>query len=61
MTALPPREPLCKMDAYLRVANWPRASSSCSPLHFGRTSPGRSARVQGSCDNPGYRMSFIDA
>ena len=31
MAALPRREPLCKMDAYLRVANWPRASSS-APL-----------------------------
>ena len=58
MAALPPREPLRKMNAYLRVANRPRASSSAPPLHFGRNSLGRSARVQGSCDNPGYRMSF---
>ena len=58
MAALPAREALRKDECILAVANRPRASSSAPPLHFGRNSMGRSARVQGSCDNPGYRVSF---
>ena len=37
MAALPPREPLRKMNAYLRVANRPRASSSAPLCILGAT------------------------
>ena len=60
MDALPPREPLRNINACLRVAPL-GPLRQLPPRHFWRNSPGRcgrSARVQGSCDNPVYRMSF---